>query len=341
MNADDAHTGSLFGDVAPASGGVGAATPDAELERLAADLPQRLRLGTSSWHFPGWANRVWDRLYSEKQLSRTGLPAYARHPLFGAVSLDRSFYRPLGVDEYANYADQVPAGFRFVVKAPAQVTDALVRQTGGQGVAANPDFLDPELAWRQFVAPASAGLGDKLGALVFQISPLPGRLLTDIGPAIARLRVLLQAVREVESRVPEAVVAVEVRNPQWLTPAFVAALKAHGATYCLGLHPRMPSPDAQLPILRQLWPGPFVCRWNLNPSHGDYGYEAARERYAPFDQLVDPDPHTRDTLARVIAGTVDHGQPAFVTINNKAEGCAPESVRALAEAVAALRRTAR
>ncbi|MBS63707.1 DUF72 domain-containing protein [Salinisphaera sp.] len=343
MNADEpfdsAGTGSLFGDQAPAQAGVGAAVPDESLERLAAELPAQLHLGTSSWHFPGWANRVWDRLYSEKQLSRAGLSAYARHPLFGAVSLDRAFYRPLSVAQYAAYADQVPEGFRFLVKAPARVTDALIRESGGQGVRDNPDFLDADLAWHEFAAPASEGLGEKLGALVFQISPLPGRVLADLDGLIARLHEVLRSAQRVKTRLPAAVVAVEVRNPQWLAPAFVDALKDSGATYCLGLHPKMPAPAEQLPILRQLWPGPFVCRWNLNPRHGAYGYEAARESYAPFDQMVDPDLHTREIVARVAAGTARQDQPVYVTINNKAEGCAPESVRALAEAIQAMARS--
>ena len=35
---------------------------------------------------------------------------------------------------------------------------------------------------------------------------------------------------------PDAVVAVEVRDPLWLTPEFVAVLRDCGATYCLRLH---------------------------------------------------------------------------------------------------------
>lgn len=57
-------------------------------------------------------------------------------------------------------------------------------------------------------------------------------------------------------------------------------------SYCLGLHPKMPPIAAQLPILRALWPGPLVCRWNLNLKHGAFGYEKARDEYAPFNALV-------------------------------------------------------
>lgn len=329
------RSGSLFDEDGAPPLGVQAATPDPAVVRLAGDLPARLRMGTSSWHFPGWAGRVWDRLYTEKQLSREGLAAYAQHPLFGAVGLDRGFYRPLTITQYAGYAEQVPDSFRFVVKAPALVTDALVRDARGQGRAANASFLDADLAWREFIAPASTGLGDKLGVLVFQISPLPARWLRGIDRLIDRLHGMLQTAARVTETSPDTVVAVEVRNPEWLTPAFVDVLKDTGATYCLGLHPKLPPITEQLPILRALWPGPLVCRWNLNPRHGAFGYEKARDDYSPFDKLIDPDPATRAALTRVIAGTAGAGQPAYVTVNNKAEGSAPLSIRALAQALRA------
>lgn len=327
------RTGALFEDDAFAVSGVKAAAPTPGDRQLAADLPSHLHLGTSSWHFPGWAGLVWDRLYSEKQLSRGGLAAYARHPLFRAVSLDRGFYRPLTQAQYERYAAEVPETFRFVVKAPARVTDALIRHAGGRGRGINPEFLDPAVAREAFSAPAVAGLGGALGALVFQISPLPRRALTDMQSNVARLHRMLEAVATARKSAPQTVVAVEVRNREWLTPAFVDALKDTGATYCLGLHPKMPPIAEQLPILRALWPGPLVCRWNLNLKHGAFGYEQARADYSPFDKLVDPDEATRDALARVIAGTIGAGQPAYVTVNNKAEGSSPLSVRALAEAV--------
>jgi hypothetical protein len=51
--------------------------------------------------------------------------------------------------------------------------------------------------------------------------------------------------------------------------------------------------------------------------------------------MQDPDLDTRAMLARVIKGTTHAGQRAYVTISNKAEGCAPLSVLALAQAVQA------
>ncbi|PWQ83796.1 DUF72 domain-containing protein, partial [Stenotrophomonas maltophilia] len=108
-------------------------------------------------------------------------------------------------------------------------------------------------------------------------------------------------------------------------------LRDAGATYCLGLHPKLPPIAEQLPMLRALWPGPLVCRWNVNRRHGAYGYEDAEALYAPFDKMVHPDLDTRTALARVITGTAGAGQNVYVTISNKAEGSAPLSVHAVAE----------
>ena len=307
--------------------------PTPALIELGNTLPAHLRLGTSSWNYPGWNGLVWDGDYPETRLSREGLRAYAQHPLFRTVSIDRSFYRPLNVAQFAEYASQVPADFRFVVKAPSLVTDALVRDESGRGMRPNLHFLDAAQAVQLFVEPALEGLGTKLGALVFQISPLPGHWLVRMPELIQRLHTLLKAIPDLRSVAPEGVVAVEVRDPQWLTPAFVNALRDTGATYCMGLHAKMPRIAEQLPLLRALWPGPLVCRWNLNPLHGAYGYEDAQQQYSPYDKMVDPDPETREALARVITGTANAGQNVYVTLSNKAEGSAPLSVIELANAI--------
>jgi len=320
------------------SSAVEPAPPSAALVDLAAALPAQLRFGTSSWFFPGWDGLVWDGEYEQAKLSKEGLSAYARHPLLRTVSLDRAFYRPLTSSQYAAYAAQVPDDFRFVVKAPSLIADASLRGDDGRSVSHNALFLDPDTTLREFVRPALEGLGHKLGALVFQLSPLPGLLLATIDRQIAKLDALLGALPDLQLITPDAVVAVEVRNAEWLTPAFTTTLKRHRATYCLGLHAKMPPIAEQLPILRALWPSPLVCRWNLHMKHGAFGYESARDAYAPFNRLVDPDPETRQQLARVIAGTVANGVLAYVTLNNKAEGSAPLSIAALAQAVLDLRR---
>ena len=322
-----------------AGNGVRPASWPPELYALAQRLPPTLRMGTSTWSYPGWEGLVWDGSYSAQQLSRRGLEAYGQHPLLRTVGIDRGFYRPLSASEFARYAAQVPPDFRFVVKAPALVTDALVRGEGGRGREPNPAFLDPTLATNHFVAPALEGLGARTGALVFQLSPLPWGLLERLPEVLERLRTLLAAQPPLQDAAPDGVLAVEVRDTAWLAPEHLAhfadVLRSTGATYCLGMHARMPPLQEQLPLLRRLWPGPLVCRWNLNPLHGPRGYDEAEHAYAPYDRIHDPAPAEHALLARTLAGVCGHGHNAFVTISNHAEGCAPLSVRSLAEEVAA------
>lgn len=312
-------------------GAVKPAVAGPELIAAGTRLPPRLYLGTSSWSYPGWDGIVWDGEYSESRLARDGLGAYARHPLLRCVSIDRSFYQPLSSAQYAGYAAQVPESFRFIVKAPASITDAVVRDDHGRASQPNPLFLDPERACREFVEPALAGLGRRLGALVFQLSPLPAPWLGDLPHLFGQMGAMLRALPRLDEIAPDAVVAVQVRDAALLTPHFVALLQETGATYCLGLHAKMPPIEDQLPMLRALWPGPLVCRWNLHRRHGAYGYEKARQLYEPYTRIADPDPQTRRALAKVARATVEAGWPAYIAIGNKAEGCSPLSVTALAE----------
>ena len=148
---------------------------------------------------------------------------------------------------------------------------------------------------------------------------------------------LLAASPPLAPAAPDGVIALEVRDAAFLTPAHApllaqvlrAARQASGnpITYCLGLHAQMPPIEEQQPLLRALWPGPLVCRWNLHRRYGAYDYESAKVQYAPFDRLQDPDPTTRAHLARVITGTCGAEQNAYVTINNKAEGSALLSIK--------------
>ena len=310
------------------------AADGAHWAQLAQSLPAQLRMGASTWSYPGWEGLVWEGVYDASVLAKKGLTAYHQHPLLRSICVDRTFWRPLTASQYAAFAAQVDADFRFVVKCPAGVTDAQVRSEDGKARESNPAFLDPRLAVEHFVQPTLEGLGDKLGVLVFQLSPLPWAWLSQQNLLLQRLGLLLAAVQDALKEHPQVIVAVEVRDPELLTRALTDTLKAHGATFCLGLHGKMPPIEEQLPMLRALWPGPLVCRWNLNRSFGAYGYADAQKKHEPFAEIRSEDLHTRQLLARTIAGITGAGQPAFVTISNDAEGCAPRSIALLAQALA-------
>jgi hypothetical protein len=76
---------------------------------------------------------------------------------------------------------------------------------------------------------------------------------------------------------------------------------------------------------------PLIIRWLMRP--GDT-YEAAKLRYQPFDRLVDEDVTNRRQVADLALRALRHGVSTIVTVDNKAEGCAPETIVRLAVAIA-------
>lgn len=300
-------------------------------QALARRFGGRLHLGTSSWNFPGWSGLVWRRGSdpAEADLSRHGLTAYASHPLFRTVSLDRTFYRAVDQATYARLARQVPEHFRFVVKAPAEITDAVLRDPqSGAPLATNPHFLDPERTLDIAVHPLRIGLGPKLAVLVFQVPPLPHAWVSNRLALEDKLASMWRAV--VPALPPGAVAALEVRDPAIVTPSLLDRLALSGVRYGVGLHDRLPTMSAQGAWLERAGAGDFVCRWNL---HQGLKYRQAKARWEPFDRMQAPDTETREALARAVLASLMEGYRAFVTINNKAEGSAPLSVVALAEEV--------
>jgi len=301
---------------------VTAAPPSSELAVLARGLPSGLRLGTSSWSFPGWAGLVYGGPAPTAVLSRDGLRAYARHPLLTTVGVDSGFYAPLDADGLARWAAQVPVDFRFLVKAPAAVTQR--HQRGGDGRwRHNPEFLSPDIALRQAVEPYRRGLGERAGVLLLQFPPQggrthPRRFAEDLYRFLKRLP-------------PGPVYAVELRDAHLLTADFAAALHHGGAVPSLAAHPRLPPLSAQASLLQDAAQGPLVLRWLLRRNRG---YEEARERYGPFRQLAEPDPDTRAAICALAAAALARGREVFVIVNNKAEGSSPLSIAALARTLA-------
>lgn len=313
------------------AGDVGPARDSPLLE--APHLPPEIRLGTSSWFFPGWRGLVYEGIHPQASLSRKGLAAYAQIPLLRTVSLDRTFYAPISAADYARYASHVPEHFSFVVKAPAIVCDAVMRDEEGREKVANPNFLNAAVATREFVLPCLEGLKGKAGPLVFQVSPLPHSLVEDASLLVERLEAFFAAL-PCKLGAHKPIYALELRNPELLTPRLMRMLGRAGVRYCVGLHDRMPEVERQEAALRALDGeelGPLVVRWNL---HRGFRYQAAKQRYEPFDRLVDEDVETRRVLARMAARTAKAGQKVWITANNKAEGSAPLTVLELAREIA-------
>jgi uncharacterized protein YecE (DUF72 family) len=161
---------------------------------------------------------------------------------------------------------------------------------------------------------------------------LPRGLVEEAPMLIERLQAFFAALPQaLGGRRP--LYALELRNSELLTPRLMKMLASVGVRYCVGLHDRMPEVERQEAALKALdgdTPGDLVVRWNL---HRGFLYQAAKQRYEPFDKLVDEDPETRQVLARMALQAFRAKRRVWITANNKAEGSAPLSLLKLAEVI--------
>jgi uncharacterized protein YecE (DUF72 family) len=312
-------------------GGAGAADlvslpVDPALTALADALPKSVRFGTSSWTFPGWQGVVYQRRYpSRAAFMRESLAEYARHPLLRTVGIDRSFYGPIPAPELAAYANLLPPGFRACMKVWERITTRVFPEHPRYGERAgkpNPDFLSPGLFREHVAEPVAAAFADFIGPLILEIPP--SRAPVDVVAWETSL------VRFLEAAPAALQYAVELRDPALMTPGYFPILREHGATHVFNFWSRMPGIGAQLE-LPGCMPGPFVvARLMLPPG---LAYEDARQRFAPFNRVVAPQPAMRADVVRLIEQALERGFEVYVVVNNKAEGSSPLTVRALAELV--------
>ncbi|MEO8432510.1 MAG: DUF72 domain-containing protein [Acidobacteriota bacterium] len=298
----------------------------AEAAAIAERLPKNVRFGTSSWSFPGWAGIVYPRRAKASDLAREGLLEYARHPLLNTVGIDRGFYAPIPREDLRRYSGQLPPGFLACAKAPESVTGAVSRSDAGGGAgaarAANPGFLDPARFEEEMLAPFRDAFAGHTGPFLLQFPPAPPSSLTPEVFAERLDRFLAALPREFRY-------AVELRERRLLTAGYAAVLRRHGAAHVYNAATAMPMPAEQaegIPVSA----APFaVVRLLLRPGTG---YDERREEFLPFDRVVDPNPEMRAQTVSLVraAGDAD----VFVLVNNKAEGCAPATIRALAEQLA-------
>jgi uncharacterized protein YecE (DUF72 family) len=294
------------------------------LRPLAAALPPNVRFGTSSWSFPGWRGLVYSEKRTASQLARDGLREYARHPLFGTVGVDRSYYAPVRDQDFKRYAEQLPDGFPCCCKAPARVTSAMKPERGS--AEPNPDFLSADRFVDDLLGPVARSFRTHAGPFILQFPPAIRR--SGLEPAA-----LFEGLDRFLSRLPrEFQYAVEVRDRVLLGSRYAQVLSRHGAAHVYSAWTAMPLPGEQADLV-PIEAMPFVMvRLLLRPGAT---YEQQREAFAPFDRLVAPDERMRDQVVDLVGKALARAIPAYVLVNNKAEGSSPLTIEALAERLAA------
>ena len=126
--------------------------------------------------------------------------------------------------------------------------------------------------------------------------------------------------------------AVEVRNREYLAPRYFDSLRAHGVAHVLNSWTRMPPIGEQMNI-----PGAFtadftVARALLRPGRA---YADAVRMFTPYDQVRDENPEAREALRALIRRMREERHSAYIFVNNRLEGNAPATIRAVVRRMAA------
>lgn len=331
----------LYDDTPSPTAPVLPAVSDAQTRRLGERLPALVYLGCCGWTSPDWIGGIYAPGSGVKRLAAEGLPAYAAHPLLRTVSLERHYRRPYGVTELRSLAASVPDDFRFILRSSMTLTDPLVRDRYGKPLGVNNGFLNPE-AGAAFLSLADRVLGERCGPLLFEIGAFSR---SDLKTAEARqaviekFRLFFEALEA--KNLTGRTLALELRNPQLLTPRLMKMLRTLGVRPVIGLHAQMPSilrqiralehyesPDGANPDWRLS--GPLLIRWTKSAAIGNL---MPQQGCLPSAS----DPTTRAAAAALILRAVKSGMPAYFVAANRAEGSAPDTVQALAESIVRMR----
>jgi uncharacterized protein YecE (DUF72 family) len=293
------------------------------LEQLAARIPPGVRFGSSTWNYPGWRGLVYHQDYGPKGAAAQMLKEYAAFPLFGTVGVDSSYYGPPTESVLRSYADNLPPGFPCISKVWGQITvhTFTKAQDPDRAGKINPDFLNPDLFIEEIYQPYQRHFAENTGPFVFEFQTIakysgmnPQRFATHLD--------------EFFSALPrDADYAVEVRNEEYLTPMYFAVLREHGVAHVFNSWTRMPPIGHQLDLPGSITGRFIIARALLRPGRT---YNEAVDAFAPYDRIREPNPKLRRDLARLVDTAVQTRVPAYLLVNNRAEGSAPLTIAAVA-----------
>ena len=166
-------------------------------------------IGTSGYNYPEWKGSFYPKDLAAAKM----LPYYAER--FNTVEINYTFYRMPNETLVAGWAAQTPSPWKITLKAPRRITHDSRLKHCGELVAG--------------FCRVAATLGDKLGALLFQ---LPPNFKKDLGLFDAFLAELP----------PRAPAAFEFRNVSWFDDEVFDRLKARHLALCVADSEKLSTP---------------------------------------------------------------------------------------------------
>jgi uncharacterized protein YecE (DUF72 family) len=297
--------------------------------RLSALAAENIFIGTSSWKYEGWLGQIYSRpryltrgRFSQKRFNDECLSEYAE--TFPIVCGDFSFYQFPSPEYWRKLFDSAPASLQFAFKAPEDVT---VRQFprhpryGARAGDDNPAFLDAALFQSAFLdllapyQPRVVTLILEFGSFAKQCYPEVGAFLEELDPFLAALPVGFRY-------------AVEIRNPEFLSPEYFACLRNHRVAHVFNAWTRMPEIGIQMHLGDAHTTDFTVARALLRRGRP---YEEAVAKFTPYARVQEENPETRQALRLLIAQARRRHEPSYIFVNNRLEGNAPETIEAVTE----------
>ena len=163
-------------------------------------------VGTSGWVYPDWAGRLYRGVPKSRWLEH-----YAER--FPTVEVNATFYRLPTTRAVSHWREQVPPGFRFVVKGSRYLTHMKRLTDTDEGMKRFFERVEP--------------LGACLDTVLWQLPP-------NMHLDLERLDAFLAALPDVARH------AVEFRHASWQVPDAYAVLERHGALLVTVSGPQLP-----------------------------------------------------------------------------------------------------
>lgn len=168
-----------------------------------------IRAGIGGWTFEPWEGTF----YPEKWPKKRQLE-YAASKL-KTIEVNGTYYSGFKPETFAKWAAETPDGFVFSIKGNRFVTNRKVLAEAGGSM-------------EKFFAQGLEELGPKLGPIVWQFAPTKK---FDAGDFEGFLKLLPDSHAGLPLRH-----ALEVRNPTFAVPEFVALARKYGAAICYAHH---------------------------------------------------------------------------------------------------------
>ena len=182
-------------------------------------------------------------------------------------------------------------------------------------------FLSAEMFEEGFLQPLEP-YHERIAVLIFEFGtfskksyPEPRQFFSELDEFLARLPKTWRY-------------AVEVRNEDFLDAAYFDVLRRNGVAHVFNSWNRMPPLYKQIQIAEAFTASFTVVRALLRAGRS---YEQAVEAFAPYDRIQDENPKTREAIKEFIKRARRKREPAYLFINNRLEGNAPMTIKAILE----------